>query len=259
MQFTPHRLRLIVIAFAAVLVLGAILGIAFLPHMLWRFSPSFRSHAQEQPIRIVAIDPKLPTGDVVRCHFGSISFLVPRDMTNNRQFSGKGGTVSLQSKGAKNRILREILVRLPGDNSARADAVESELPRLGRGMTAFERELAVLRAHASDFRWDMSSEELQWHKWLVHDACLFRIVGESRVELVQNGNVEGFFKITSLGPALEWSSNRGRVFGFLLFNDRQVPSDLDWARPIAASVQFNGEVYPTVMTDQEIERLFRVE
>jgi hypothetical protein len=246
----PKKRRLVFLIALVLLAGWIVFGIGYIPHLLWRFGSNYRSMLNDSPVRIVSLIAK-PTDDgFVRCHLGSVSILVPREMVSNREFRGKGRAVVFKHGD------REIMLKLPSDDSTRIQQLQAELPRLGRGLSGFEIEVAMLRASSSDFRWDMTWDELEWHKWLVTYGGIPRAIAANGVELFSNGNIDGLLRNRAW---FNWWAERGRVSGLMVCDNRKSQLDLDWVRPICASLQFTGEMYPETMSDDEVAKLFRVE
>jgi hypothetical protein len=187
----------------------------------------------------VPVEPIVPPDDTStwhRCQVGPLHFLAPRPLIENSTqevITAQDGSQSVRFRSDR----FDLAVSLPGNNEYYR-RIESEYAvRFPQGdQTAMAFLADLYRTGTHEFRWSMSTHELQQHMLRMTMRRMFcRSV--QFVETRLNDDVEGLLLFNSpRAAAFEWRTADGKRAGLILVDAKDGILESEWMRGLATSL-----------------------
>jgi len=228
----PAKLAAFVSLVALVVVLTAW---QYRTHLFWRFGASRAQVDSVQAIPVHAMPKTAVPEDWTPHEAGGVEFRLPAELVlDPEEFSGERDSYQLY-RG--NRF--SVIVSWTDDSShwddllslATAFSPESET------FTYPQLRLEFYRASASDFRWTMTRQEVQWHVLCMTLGKITRLISAGHVEKSFTRDREAIIHFGENSTTLEWQCKESARGGYMHFQFDEQPENLEWVRAVCASLQ----------------------
>jgi len=237
------RLRLVKPAnlaaiFSLVALVVALTAWQYRTHLAWRFGASGAQVDSVQAIPIHPMPRVTVPEDWTPHEAGGVEFRLPAGLVlDPEEFSGERDSYQLY------RGDRFSVIVFSTDDPSHWDDLLSLATAFSpepKTFTHLQLRLEFYRASASDFRWTMTRQEVQWHVFCMTLGKITRMISTGHVESAFTRDIEAIIQFGETSTTLEWQCTESAWGGYMHFLFHEQPENREWVRAVCESLQLRN-------------------